>query len=748
MNPGRLIITLLLILLSCISAKSQKVYNLDFEIQNPQTGYPEKWFSNAKGYKISLCEEFVYHGNSSLKIESDVVSENQPASFLVQSTPITISGDSIKLVGYIKTQNVPADSYASLFARIDGASGILESDYMAERGISGNTNWQRVEIKLPLPKEAKTLSIGIILFGTGISWTDNLSLSIDGSEIPEIPLNVFDNMSHSLISNETIDYNQERLTEDDIDNLYGLCKVWGFLKYHHPAVSAGKYHWDLELLNKIVEIQGISDQHEIDAHLKTWIDKLGLPEVTPNLNPDVSKYDNIKYRIDKSWINDSSVFTPELIKSLQIINQSSRPDQNYYVELHQLGNPLFKREAIYERDRLPDPELRLLSLFRFWNIVEYFYPYNYLIPEDWDDVLRESIQDFFSANTNIGYRKAILNLLTKTKDSHATIAADDIILNNLHGKNFLPIKTQFIENKLVVVDIITAETVISQEIKVGDIITEIDRKPVEVIIKEKIGYTPGSNYVTQLRNITRDILRTNNDTVSLTILSDNVEREIVTRTVPYDIITFHNTFIRPQGDYWRFIDDSIAYVNLGAKRDHELNEILALIQSAKGVIIDLRNYPSEPIIDELGHFLMPERTQMFMSTKGSVENPGTFRFTDSDVSFGTQNPEYFKGQVVVLINENTQSMAESFCMALECAPKVTVIGSTTAAANGNISVIELPGGVRTMISGLGIYYPDGRETQQIGILPDIEVKPTIDGIRNGKDEILEAAISYIRKLRQ
>jgi C-terminal processing protease CtpA/Prc len=50
-----------------------------------------------------------------------------------------------------------------------------------------------------------------------------------------------------------------------------------------------------------------------------------------------------------------------------------------------------------------------------------------------------------------------------------------------------------------------------------------------------------------------------------------------------------------------------------------------------------------------------------------------------------------------------------------------------------------------MISGIGVYYPDGKETQRIGIVPDIEVKPTIRGILEGKDELLEKAIETINK---
>jgi len=55
----------------------------------------------------------------------------------------------------------------------------------------------------------------------------------------------------------------------------------------------------------------------------------------------------------------------------------------------------------------------------------------------------------------------------------------------------------------------------------------------------------------------------------------------------------------------------------------------------------------------------------------------------------------------------------------------------------------LPGGLSTMISGIGVFYPDKKPTQRIGIIPDVEVKPTIAGIRAGRDEVLEAALRQI-----
>ena len=82
-------------------------------------------------------------------------------------------------------------------------------------------------------------------------------------------------------------------------------------------------------------------------------------------------------------------------------------------------------------------------------------------------------------------------------------------------------------------------------------------------------------------------------------------------------------------------------------------------------------------------------------------------------------------------------------MALRVAPKAVVLGSTTAGADGNVSLISLPGGIQTYISGIGVYYPDGRETQRTGIIPDIEIHPTLDGIRKGEDELLNKAIELI-----
>jgi C-terminal processing protease CtpA/Prc len=85
-------------------------------------------------------------------------------------------------------------------------------------------------------------------------------------------------------------------------------------------------------------------------------------------------------------------------------------------------------------------------------------------------------------------------------------------------------------------------------------------------------------------------------------------------------------------------------------------------------------------------------------------------------------------------------------MALRAAPQAVVVGSTTAGADGNVSGIPLPGGLQTMISGIGVFYPDKSPTQRVGIIPDIVATPTREGIRSGRDEVLEAALSHLLEM--
>ena len=91
------------------------------------------------------------------------------------------------------------------------------------------------------------------------------------------------------------------------------------------------------------------------------------------------------------------------------------------------------------------------------------------------------------------------------------------------------------------------------------------------------------------------------------------------------------------------------------------------------------------------------------------------------------------------------SQAEYTTMVLQANPRTMVIGSQTNGADGNVSFFQLPGEVNTAFSGMAVYYPDGTQTQRIGVCIDEIVEPTVEGIKAGRDEVLERAIEIINE---
>jgi len=223
---------------------------------------------------------------------------------------------------------------------------------------------------------------------------------------------------------------------------------------------------------------------------------------------------------------------------------------------------------------------------------------------------------------------------------------------------------------------------------------------------------------------------------------NNIERATKElKLYPEDELNTYRWYPRDERKSFKMLDNNIGYVTLQTIKDGDIPIIKDTFSNTAGIIIDIRNYPSTFVPFSLGSYFLSSDTPFAKFTAGSVTNPGEFTFTEAISIPG--DTESYKGKLVILVNELSQSQAEYTAMAFRAAKNSIVIGSTTAGADGNVSRIQLPGGLRTMISGIGVYYPNGDETQRVGIVPDIKVEPTIEGIRRGRDELLEKAIEVI-----
>jgi C-terminal processing protease CtpA/Prc len=123
-----------------------------------------------------------------------------------------------------------------------------------------------------------------------------------------------------------------------------------------------------------------------------------------------------------------------------------------------------------------------------------------------------------------------------------------------------------------------------------------------------------------------------------------------------------------------------------------------------------------------------ETTPFSKATQGNPDNPNPGEFIFSSAYKIPESKESYNGKLIVIVNEETASNAEYTAMAFRAGKQTIIVGSQTGGYDGNVSEIILPGGLKTRISGNGIYYPDDQETQRVGIVPDIEIKPTIKGI--------------------
>ena len=169
----------------------------------------------------------------------------------------------------------------------------------------------------------------------------------------------------------------------------------------------------------------------------------------------------------------------------------------------------------------------------------------------------------------------------------------------------------------------------------------------------------------------------------------------------------------------------------------------------RALIIDLRTYPMNvdgALIALIGQSLRTESVVVRQALYQTLALPGLFYLQEQWLYNGFEEgaarcTEPYKGRVILLVNESTQSNPEFQAMAFQSCPQTLTIGSPTSGADGDIVWIPLPGGLMTSFSGIGVLYPDGTQTQTVGVRLDVEVLPTAEGLQAGRDEVLERALS-------
>jgi len=191
------------------------------------------------------------------------------------------------------------------------------------------------------------------------------------------------------------------------------------------------------------------------------------------------------------------------------------------------------------------------------------------------------------------------------------------------------------------------------------------------------------------------------------------------------------------------IRPGVFYVDITRLTAEEFDAALSKLARAEGLVFDVRGYPTGSP-KWLTH-LSPDRLQ---SAHWYV--PKTHRPDHAEMEWRTNRWNLEVGQPqltsnrVFLTDGSAISYAESLMGIVEAYRLGEIVGEPTAGTNGNVCPVDLPLGYTMAFTGMKVLKHDGSRHHGVGILPTVPMPRTIQGIRDGRDEQLERALSLLK----
>lgn len=396
----------------------------------------------------------------------------------------------------------------------------------------------------------------------------------------------------------------------------------------------------------------------------------------------------------------------------------------------------------------PNTEYRLLALFRYWNVINYFFPYKHLIGDSWETVLPRYIPKFEANKDAVDYQLTVRELVTEMHDSHGGVRNANAASEKF-GTHIPPVLMGYVEDKSVVTKVLDDKL----PIKVGDVVLAVDGEPVEKRREFLARYSAASTPQWSMRNVNGRLLLGPKDSVAKlkvqSVAGETRDVELPRTQSIMDPKLFQ--LLERSTPVMQVLPSGFGYADLDRLQAGEVDKMFETIKGTPAVIFDMRGYPNgtawsiAPRLTEKKNvvaalFSRPILEATSLSNSELADN--------ASYSFAQRIPDpqgdVYKGKVVVLINEDAISQAEHTCLFFEAATDVTFIGTPTAGANGDVTVMVLPGNLIVSFSGHDVRHADGRQLQRVGIQPTIKVAPTIRGLVDGHDEILEAAVKFLQ----
>ena len=531
-----------------------------------------------------------------------------------------------------------------------------------------------------------------------------------------------------------------------VGNLETLCRVWGYVKYHHPVFCDTLCRVDVDsalfvLLPRVVH----ADRETRNRHLLDWVRSLG--DYTSNrvdYEQSLAPLELVS-TVDLAWTRDTTLLGCDLSHLLQDLRYAER-DENYYLRMGTMENGpgyhylSLRNERSYPTQQM-DSGLNLLTLFRLWNVIEYYAPNRSLTLHPWEEVLTSYIPRMGVETDPVRFSRLYFRLIRELNDGHAYAP-----IEMLFGQRMLPVWPLQAEGRLFVGH--SDDGVLER----GDEVVAIDGEPISERLELLREYASRSNEASLRQALRYYGLCTRRDTAEVVRRRAGSCDTLRVATVPYGSVSPIYDPAQLALPPFRLLADSVGYIYAGTFSREHLAEVGHTLPRTRALIIDLRTYPLNvdgALIALIGQSLRTESVVVRQALYQTLALPGLFFRQEQWLfeDFGevaARCTEPYKGRVILLVDELTQSNPEFKAMAFQSCPQTLTIGSPTSGATGSIVWIPLPGQI-TSFSGVGVLYPDRTPTQTVGVRLDVELCPTAEGLQAGRDEVLERALELARQ---
>ncbi len=430
---------------------------------------------------------------------------------------------------------------------------------------------------------------------------------------------------------------------------------------------------------------------------------------------------------------------------------------------------------------LLSPAEKIYGLSIIWRTAAEDFPFFDQVPDlDWDLAYQEALPKVLAADTCFAYIKELRRFIALLNDGHTNLYTPGLAN---HYLDYAPFALRRVENKVVIMGV---WDIWEDQVPLGSELLSVDGKSVAEIMAERV-----LPYIAQSAPHIRLDWATNGNYpqgIGILIGEQGSTARLTYKTPQGEIRQFETlrdawhgepdgkSFRRAETGFakrtfeFKWLEDQIAYANLPSFGSSDtadaFDEIAKQLRDARAVILDLRANGGGDTREAqriLAHFADKDLAGSHWRSRKHVsvykvwgrsidpadDAEGWINYAQGTVWEEGDHPPVpaaqapIKVPVIILTSRNTASAAEDFLIYADQLDTATIIGEPSFGSTGQPTSLSLPGGLEGRMVTKRDSYPDGRDFVGFGVQPDIKITPTISGLLEGRDEILEAALKQI-----